>query len=171
MRLIKPALVFVALASVVACARRAPTPIAPAVGVRKPVASPAASASPTPEAQRAVAIALLRARLEPVTTRRRLRLPGDQAIALHPLEPGRYAFFVRCHAYVPASSLPWVYDARGTVDLTQRVVALEDLAAVAPAPLDPKDPGLFPPFSPPPPAAAGRVIHVPRPIGTPGAQP
>lgn len=156
MRYAQPALLLIAVASLVACGGR---PAVPAVArVARPV--PAATAVP-PAIERARAVALLRSRLELPSARRRLRLPGDSAINLTPSGPGRFAFATRCHAYVPASSLPWVYEVAGTVDLPSRVVSLARLAAVPPAPRDPiaaRASDLFPPFEVGPALAP---IHVP----------
>ena len=122
MRYLAPALVFVALTGGVACAKR---PLAP-------MAAP----EPQPTAQdtsRQAALALLRAELEVQTARRRVRLPGDARIVLTAAGAGRFTFRTAYYAYVPASSLPWVYQAAGRIDLQARKVTLTALVAEAEA--------------------------------------
>ncbi|MEB3220451.1 MAG: hypothetical protein VKS61_00085 [Candidatus Sericytochromatia bacterium] len=117
MRCSRPTLVLVTLLAGVACARR-PTPMMPG------------PATPTAEAGGpAAALALLRGALEQDGPRLRVRLPAAGAIALNPgREAGTWRFRCRCYAYVPASTVPWVYEATGTVEPARGLVHLHALA-------------------------------------------
>jgi hypothetical protein len=100
-----------------ACSRR-PTPAMPA----------AVATAASPPATRLLALALLRGALEQDGPRLRVRLPGEDGIALSPgQEAGTWRFRCRCYAYVPASTLPWVYEATGIVDPARGLVRLSGL--------------------------------------------
>lgn len=120
MRFLKPALLLLAITSAVSCARH---PIGPIPVPEAP--------TPSADADRRAALALLRARLEVQTPRRRVRLPGDALIRLLDAGARTYTFSCRYYEYVPASTLPWVYEAAGTVDLRTRRVTLGSLVAEA----------------------------------------
>ncbi len=131
MRFLKPALLFVAVATAVSCAKR---PIGP-------IALPETPA-PSVDTDRRAALALLRAQLEVQTPRRRVRLPGDAHIRLVAAGSRTYTFSCRYYEYVPASSLALVYEAAGTVDLRAgrvTLTALEAEAAASPAPTPSSD--------------------------------
>lgn len=120
MRFIKPALLFVAVATAVSCAKR---PI-------HPIALPETPA-PSVDTDRRAALALLRTRLEVQTPRSRVRLPADAQIRLTAVGARTFTFSCRYFEYVPASSLPWVYEAAGRVDLRAGQVSLDSLDAEA----------------------------------------
>lgn len=124
MRFVKPALVFVALATAVSCAKR---PLAP-------IATPL-TPTPAAEADRRAALALLRASLEVRTPRSRVRLPADGHIRLAGEGAGRYRFATPLYEYVPASTLPWIYQATGEVDVRAgKVTVAAMVAEPTPAP-------------------------------------
>ncbi|MEB3198226.1 MAG: hypothetical protein VKP62_13580 [Candidatus Sericytochromatia bacterium] len=121
MRLIRPALIFVALAAGVACQHPASAPAIPAAA--RPASTPAARPS-----WHAHGVRLLRRQLERQTDRMRVRLPGAAQISLVPsAQRGVLHFRCRYDVYVPASSLPWVFEATGRVDMIHNHVILDRL--------------------------------------------
>ncbi|MEB3329576.1 MAG: hypothetical protein VKQ33_10125 [Candidatus Sericytochromatia bacterium] len=115
MQLLRLTVLVATLAAGIACTRR-PTPVA---------ALPPAARQATPPP---LALALLRSALEQDGPRLRVRLPRDGAIAVSPgAEAGTWRFRCRCYTYVPASTLPWVYEATGTIEPGRGLVKLTGL--------------------------------------------
>ena len=116
------ALVPVLMLGLAGCAKR------PVVALPE---APLAAATPAPEVEQGRAAALVRDALSVEDARRRVRLPDASGIRLARLDDRpAYAFSCRYDAYVPGSSLPWVYQASGTVDLPARRVVLRSLTLV-----------------------------------------
>jgi hypothetical protein len=125
-RLLRLTLLVVTLAAGIACTRH---PTAAVPGPR--------AAGETPPPAPPLALALLRGALEQEGPRLRVRLPADSAIALSPgAEAGTWRFRCRCYAYVPASTLPWVYEASGTIDPARGLVTLNGLTPPPELPTD-----------------------------------